>query len=206
MKKNKLDVIVTILLIIIGIALFSYIGYVIYNDFLKKSSEDIVIKNLELYGYSLQESDTELYKTEFDNLSNILNKETINFEEYAKSISKLYIIDFYTLSNKISNTDIGGLEFIYPSLKDNFKLKAKDTIYKYIEVNYNGKREQKLPEVSEVDIEEIKEDKYKIGEEEEFNSYIVNVKWSYAEDLGYQTSAKLTIINDSSKLYIVESE
>ena len=205
MKKNKLDVIVTILLIIIGIALFSYIGYVIYNDFLKKSSEDIVIKNLELYGYSLQESDTELYKTEFDNLSNILNKETINFEEYAKSISKLYIIDFYTLSNKISNTDIGGLEFIYPSLKDNFKLKAKDTIYKYIEVNYNGKREQKLPEVSEVDIEEIKEDKYKIGEEE-FNSYIVNVKWSYAEDLGYQTSAKLTIINDSSKLYIVESE
>ena len=205
MKKNKLDVIVTILLIIIGIALFSYIGYVIYNDFLKKSSEDIVIKNLELYGYSLQESDTELYKTEFDNLSNILNKETINFEDYAKSISKLYIIDFYTLSNKISNTDIGGLEFIYPSLKDNFKLKAKDTIYKYVEVNYNGKREQKLPEVSEVDIEEIKEDKYKI-EEEEFNSYIVNVKWSYAEDLGYQTSAKLTIINDSSKLYIVESE
>ena len=135
MKKNKLDVIVTILLIIIGIALFSYIGYVIYNDFLKKSSEDIVIKNLELYGYSLQESDTELYKTEFDNLSNILNKETINFEEYAKSISKLYIIDFYTLSNKISNTDIGGLEFIYPSLKDNFKLKAKDTIYKYIDIN-----------------------------------------------------------------------
>lgn len=205
MKKNRIDTIITLLLILLGVVLFAYIGYKVYNDFFNKKTEDLVIKNLELYGYSLQENDTELYKTEFDNLSNTLNQETIDFEEYAKCISKLYIIDFYTLSNKISNTDIGGLEFIYPKIKDNFKLKAKDTIYKYVEVNYNGKREQKLPEVSEITIEEIKEDKYKIGEEE-FNSYIVNVKWSYVEDLGYQTNTKLTIIKDGSKLYIVGSE
>lgn len=203
--KNKLDTIITISFIILGIVIFSYIGYVVYNDFFKKVEEDVVIKNLELYGYSLQESDTELYKSEFDNLSNTLNKETIDFEEYAKCISKLYVIDFYTLSNKVSNTDIGGLEFIYPETKDNFKLKAKDTIYKYIEVNYNGKREQKLPEVSEVNVEEVTESKYKIGEEE-FDSYVVKTRWQYVEDLGYQTSAKLTIIKDSSKLYIVESE
>ena len=203
--KNKLDTIITISFIILGIVIFSYIGYVIYNDFFKKVEEDVVIKNLELYGYSLQESDTELYKKEFDNLSNTLNKETIDFEEYAKCISKLYVIDFYTLLNKLSNTDIGGLEFIYPEIKDNFKLKAKDTIYKYIEVNYNGKREQKLPEVSEVNVEEVTESKYKIGEEE-FDSFVVKTRWQYVEDLGYQTSAKLTIIKDSSKLYIVESE
>ena len=203
--KNKLDTIITISFIILGIVIFSYIGYVIYNDFFKKVEEDVVIKNLELYGYSLQESDTELYKSEFDNLSNTLNKETIDFEEYAKCISKLYVIDFYSLSNKVSNTDIGGLEFIYPEIKDNFKLKAKDTIYKYVEVNYNGKREQKLPEVSEVNVEEVTESKYKIGEEE-FDSYVVKTRWQYVEDLGYQTSAKLTIIKDSSKLYIVESE
>jgi hypothetical protein len=203
--KNKLDTIITISFIILGIVIFSYIGYVVYNDFFKKVEENVVIKNLELYGYSLQESDTELYKSEFDNLSNTLNKETIDFEEYAKCISKLYVIDFYTLSNKVSNTDIGGLEFIYPEIKDNFKLKAKDTIYKYIEVNYNGKREQKLPEVSEVNVEEVTESKYKIGEEE-FDSYVVKTRWQYVEDLGYQTSAKLTIIKDSSKLYIVESE
>jgi len=203
--KNKLDTIITISFIILGIVIFSYIGYVVYNDFFKKVEEDVVIKNLELYGYSLQESDTELYKSEFDNLSNTLNKETIDFEEYAKCISKLYVIDFYSLSNKVSNTDIGGLEFIYPEIKDNFKLKAKDTIYKYIEVNYNGKREQKLPEVSEVNVEEVTESKYKIGEEE-FDSYVVKTRWQYVEDLGYQTSAKLTIIKDSSKLYIVESE
>lgn len=203
--KNKLDTIITISFIILGIVIFSYIGYVIYNDFFKKVEEDVVIKNLELYGYSLQESDTELYKSEFDNLSNTLNKETIDFEEYAKCISKLYVIDFYSLSNKLSNTDIGGLEFIYPEIKDNFKLKAKDTIYKYVEVNYNGKREQKLPEVSEVNVEEVTESKYTIGEEE-YDSYVVKTRWQYVEDLGYQTSAKLTIIKDSSKLYIVESE
>lgn len=205
MKTKVKDKIITILFIILGIGLFAFIGYTIYKDFFNKTKEDVVLKNLELYGYTLQESDSELYKQEFDNLSKILNVKDINFEEYASSISKLYIIDFYTLSNKVSNTDIGGLEFIYPSAKDNFKLKAKDTLYKYIEVNYTGTREQKLPEVSEVTIKDLKESKYKIGEEE-FNSYEINLSWNYVEDLGYQKEAKLILIKDGNKLYIVESE
>ena len=67
MKVNK-DLIITILFIIVGVAIISYIGYVVYNDFFKKVEQDVVIKNLDLYGYTLQESDTELYKDEFDNL------------------------------------------------------------------------------------------------------------------------------------------
>ena len=203
MKKNIKDLIITVGFIIIGVALFSYIGYTIYKDFFTKKQENVVLKNLELYGYTLQESDTDVYKQEFDNLSKILNKKEIDFEEYAKSMCKLYIIDFYTLTNKISNTDIGGLEFIYPEYVSNFKLKAKDTLYKYVEVNYNGERTQALPEVSEVLINNVTNSKYKIGEEE-FDSYELDVSWNYKEDLGYQKSSKFTIIKDGNKLYLVE--
>lgn len=202
MKKDR---IITVVFIILGILLISIIGYIIYKDFIKKTEENLVIKNLELYGYTLQESDTEIYKNEFDNLTKILNQKEIDFDEYAKSISKLYIIDFYTLQNKISNTDIGGLEFIYPDILDNFKLKAKNTIYKYIEVNYDGKRVQSLPEVSEVTINNVEKGTYKINEEE-FESYVLDISWKYKEDLGYQTSAKLSLIKDNNKLYIIESE
>ena len=202
MKKDR---IITIIFIVLGVCLLSLIGYIVYTDFVKKTEADLVIKNLELYGYTLQESDTETYKNEFDNLSKILNQKELDFDEYAKSISKLYIIDFFTLKNKISNTDIGGLEFIYPDILDNFKLKAKDTIYKYIEVNYDGKREQSLPVVTEVTIEDINKSAYKINEEE-FESYVLNVSWKYEEDLGYQTSSKIHLIKDDNKLYIVECE
>ena len=204
MKKINKDTLITILFILLGIILLSFIGLTVYKDFFNKSKEDVVLKNLELYGYTLQESDTDVYKKEFDNLSKVLNQKEINFEEYAKSISKLYIIDFYTLSNKVSNTDIGGLEFIYPMYINNFKLKAKDTIYKYIEVNYNGERTQVLPEVSEVLVDSINKSTYKIGEEE-FESFELDITWNYKEDLGYQTSSTLVIVKDSNKLYIVES-
>ncbi len=205
MKKINKDSLITILFILLGIVLLSLIGLTIYKDFFKKTKEDVILKNLELYGYTLQENDIDIYKEEFNNLSNILNKKEIDFEEYAKSMSKLYIIDFYTLTNKISNTDIGGLEFIYPDYIDNFKLKAKDTIYKYIEVNYNGERTQVLPEVSEVLVNGITKGTYKI-DENEFESYILDTSWNYKEDLGYQKSCKLTIVKDSNKLYLVESE
>ena len=204
MKKFNKDSLITLFFILLGIILFSFIGLTVYKDFFNKSKEDVVLKNLELYGYTLQESDTDVYKKEFDNLSKVLNQKEINFEEYAKSISKLYIIDFYTLSNKVSNTDIGGLEFIYPMYINNFKLKAKDTIYKYIEVNYNGERTQVLPEVSEVLVDSINKSTYKIGEEE-FESFELDITWNYKEDLGYQTSSTLVIVKDSNKLYIVES-
>lgn len=205
MKKFNKDLLITIIFILLGIVLFSFIGLTIYKDFFKNAKEDIVLKNLELYGYTLQESDIDIYKNEFDNLSKVLNQKEINFDEYAKSIGKLYIIDFYTLLNKISNTDIGGLEFIYPKYIDNFKLKAKDTIYKYIEVNYNGERVQKLPKVSEVLINNIIKNSYKI-DDKEFESYELEITWNYEEDLGYQKSCKLIIIKDGNKLYIVESK
>lgn len=205
MKKFNIDVAITILFILIGIVLFSYVGFTIYQDFFNKNKENSIIKNLDLYGYTLKESDTDIYKKEFNNLSEILNKKEIDYEEYAKSIGKLYIIDFYTLNNKISNTDIGGLEFIYPDILDNFKLKAKNTMYKYIEVNYNGERNQSLPEVSEVTINNINKNTYKI-KEEEFESFELNISWNYKEDLGYEKESNLVIIKDGSKLYIVESD
>lgn len=205
MKRVNKDLIITLLFIVFGIALFSYIGLTIYKDFFKKTNENTVIKNLDLYGYTLKESDTDIYKDEFDNLSKILNQKDLDYDEYAKSISKLFIIDFYTLSNKISNTDIGGLEFIYPEYLDDFKLKAKDTLYKYIEVNYNGEREQALPEVSEVIIDSLNKSTYKI-KEEEFESFELNISWHYREDLGYQKKCKMIIIKDGNKLYVVESE
>ena len=61
----------------------------------------------------------------------------------------MFVTDFYTLSTKVTNQDVGGLEFIYSKNKDNFKLKASDTLYKYIESNVYGDRKQKLPEVVE---------------------------------------------------------
>ncbi len=169
-KKYKVGMILIGILII----LVSIIG--ISKIFLKKDSETKpkvetkIISNIEKYGYTLDERDTKYMKDTFKELESILNAEEINKEEYAKVLSKLFIIDFYTLSNKINKYDVGSLEYILNDKVEMFKNKAMDTIYSDIIDNTYKDRVQELPEISKVEILEIKESKFELNKEEKENN------------------------------------
>ncbi len=203
--KKKVDIFIIILFILIGLALFGYTGYVAYNSILKPKEATRELRSLKLYGYTLKGNDTKLFSTNFKELERVLNEDTIDYSKYAELMSKMFIIDVYTLNNKLTSTDIGGLEFLHHDLRENFKENMGLTLYKNIESNLNGDRTQKLPEVSEVTVNSIEEKKYKY-KDEEYDAYVVSLSWQYVEDLGYQKSLKLTIIKDDGKLYIMKGE
>ena len=162
------------------------------------------VKNISLieeYGYNLKSNATELMKTEFDVLKANLESDTIDEEAYALSIAKLFIIDLYTMNNKINKYDIGGIEYVYPSGVDNYKLKLTDTLYKYLEENSTGKREQELPEVVSINIENIEEIEYEL-EKIKYPGYKVTLKWDYLKDLEYDTTGKVIVIKKDNKYYI----
>lgn len=203
MKKNKGRGVIVIF-IIVGIILFGYLGYRVKNDFFK-GSERKKLDSIELYGYTLSKNDTEIYKTYFKELSKVLNEKTIDYTEYAKLISKLFVIDLYTLNNKLASTDIGGLEFLHKDLKDNFKENMGSTLYNFVESNIDGKRTQELPIVKDVNVSDVFETKYTYNKTE-YDAYIVSTDITYEKDLGYPKSMKLTIIKDNNILYIVKGE
>lgn len=203
--NKKSDIKMIVFFIIIGILLFGFIGYKVKMDFFTEDETHKKLLSLDLYGYTLSKSDTELYKDNFKVLEGILNENPINYTDYAKSASKLFIIDVFTLSNKVSSTDIGGLEFLHKNLKSNFKENMGATLYKNVMINIDGKRTQELPEVSSIDVTECSETKYKYGDNE-YDAYVVSLNWQYKKDLGYETSMKVTLIKDSDKLYIVKGE
>lgn len=203
MKKNK-GIGVIIIFIIVGILLFGYLGYRVKNDFFK-GSERKKLDSIELYGYTLSKNDTDIYKTYFKELSKVLNEKTIDYNEYAKLISKLFVIDLYTLDNKLASTDIGGLEFLHNDLKDNFKENMGSTLYNFVESNIDGKRTQELPIVKDVEVSDVFETKYTYNETE-YDAYIVSTNITYEKDLGYPKSMKLTIIKDNNILHIVKGE
>lgn len=203
MKKNKGRGVIVIF-IIVGIILFGYLGYRVKNDFFK-GSEKKKLDSIELYGYTLSKNDTEIYKTYFKELSKVLNEKTIDYTEYAKLISKLFVIDLYTLDNKLASTDIGGLEFLHKDLKDNFKENMGSTLYNFVESNIDGKRTQELPIVKDVNVSDVFETKYTYNKTE-YDAYIVSTDITYEKDLGYPKSMKLTIIKDNNILYIVKGE
>lgn len=199
MKKNKK---VLALLILIGVILFGYLIFRVRNDFFKKQDKTVV-DSIGLYGYTLEKTDTKLYENYFKELSKILNEKTIDYEKYAEYLSKLFIVDTFTLNNKLASTDIGGTEFIHPDLKENFKENMGNNMYRNIEVNLDGKRQQELPIVKDVTIDTIKEDKVKYNDKE-YDGYIIKANIEYEKDLGYQTEIELTLIKDDKILYIIK--
>ena len=203
--SKKQDIRNIILFILVGLIIFGVVGYKVYDDFFKDKAPDKKLLSLDLYGYTLSKNDTDLYKDNFKALEKILNENPINYEDYAKTMSKLFIIDVFTLSNKRSSTDIGGLEFLHKKLKENFKENMGNTLYKNVEINLDGKRTQNLPEVTSIEATDIFETKYTYSKTE-YDAYIVTLNWEYKQDLGYEKKLKLTLIKDNNILYIVKGE
>ena len=214
-KKKKVLITLIIIVLILIVLLFVYKFFFQNNN----SKEVKTIKTIQGYDYELKENATEFYKTEFETLDKILSKSEVNYEDYAKQIAKMFIIDFYTLENKLSKNDIGGTEFIKEDMKDNFIEQARSTFYKYVEVKSN-KRTQELPEVSMINdvtlentsfvINNIKTStttskiKTTTSKGTTVDAYKVTISWDYKEDLDYEKEAKMIIIKDGKKLYIVE--
>lgn len=196
---------IILLFIVVGIILFSILFIKVYNDFIKDNSAQKEISSIEYYGYTLNSNDTDLYKNYYKELDKVLKEKQVDYRSYASILSKLFIVDVYNLDNKLASTDIGGLEFIHPDLKENFKENMSETLYKYVESNIDGKRTQELPIVKEVKVDNVFETKYTYNDNE-YDAYLVNMNWSYEKDLGYQTSSKLTVIKVDNILYIVASE
>ena len=156
----------------------------------------------------------------FNELKNILSQDKVDKEKYAKQISKMFIYDFYSLDDKLAKTDVGGIDFVYPTMIENFMLNAESTYYKYLESNVYKNRKQKLPIVANIKIEDMTEeefeytklvenvDKSKVDEEEELDekAYVVEVSWDYTSTAfdDYQKEAILTIVHKGKKLYIAE--
>lgn len=156
------------------------------------------------FNYTLYDNKSNLYKEYFQELKEELTKDIVNEDEYAKILAKLFITDFYSLEDKRTSTDIGGLDFIYEEMKENFILKAQDTIYKNVKSNVYGDRKQSLPKVKAVEITSATKKNVSIGNAQDPLGYIVVAKVTYEKDLSYPKEITLTLVHKDKKLYIVE--
>lgn len=197
-KKYKIALILIIILIII-VTLFMALKFFLKNE----PAEPVkVVDSIENFSYTLDDRDTELMKNTYNELKEVLSND-IDYEKYAELLAKLFVIDLFTMNNKVNRYDVGSTEYVYPDSVDNFKTNVEDTIYKTMENNSNGKRKQDLPEVKSITLEKITENTYEI-EEETYDSYVVSLNWEYVTDYGYDDTATITLIELNDQLYVTE--
>ena len=199
-KKVKVILIIAIILISTGL------GFLAYESVKPKSVKTATVENeIEEYGYTLKSTRNDRYKKAFQELKDILSKKDVDEKAYVEQISKMFIMDFYTLNDKLANTDVGGIDFIHTDAKTNFLEKAEDTVYKYVENDIYGNRDQQLPEVTEVTVEKVENIEYTIGTDfTDDSAYQVEVSLKYKEDMDYPTKATLIFVHEDNKLSLVE--
>lgn len=192
MKINTLNKIITILIVISFMILVFLIGNII-KDLTNKVKETETLDTIDNYSYVLTDSDTDYYKEQFKELKKILQAEEVNEEEYAKTISKLFLIDFYSLASSINKNDVGGSQYVEEAYRDTFIRKAKDTIYANVENNIYGDRKQELPNVTQVEITKITKTK---------TGYETQASITYDKELGYEKEVILTLTKKENILEI----
>lgn len=201
---KKYDKVIIFIFIFVFICLVVPVVIKVFSDVNKVVVKEEVSK-IDFYGYSLSNSDSELYKNIYNDLDDVLSKEAVDYSSYASLISKLFVIDLFTLDNKLTSTDIGGLEFVHNDFKANFSEYMGSSLYNHVLSNIDGKRTQKLPVVKDVVINKVNDIKYTYNSVE-YDSFEVDCNIVYEEDLGYQKNIKLTLIKDDRILYIVKGE
>lgn len=200
-KRYKIWMIIIILLIILvsGIGLFK----LFINNEEEEQPKNVtnIISNIKDYNYTLDDRDTNYMKEEFKNLENILKEEPVDFNLYASTLAKLFVIDFYTLNNKVNKYDVGSLEYILNSKIDMFKSKAMDTIYNDVIDNSYKDRVQELPEITNVEVLNVDETEIKINDDNT-KAYRVTMKYTYKKDLGYDNEGTIYLVQTDNKLEV----
>ncbi len=204
LKKSVKRLIVVLVIITVLIS-----GGIIISKLLPKKEETKkakVINTIEAYNYVLKDNKSKKYQSLFKELSKILTEDEVNEESYVSKLSEMFIVDFYSLVDKSSKTDIGGVDIVHPDILGNFLDNAENTFYKYVESDIYNNRTQKLPEVDTVTIESVEKTTYTYGENTDENALSVKASWTYKgeEFNDYQKSATLIFVHKDKKLYLVE--
>lgn len=202
-KKVKRNIIIVLIMVIAAVG-----GYFAYKHFFteEKAKEVKVIDKIEKYGYRLKENKPKKYKKMFEELKEILEAKEVDEEKYAKKISEMFVYDFYSLDDKAAKTDIGGVDFVYGEILENFLQNAQNTYYKYVESNIYNNRKQKLPIIDTIEIKNIEQKAFAYGNKTDDKAYFVEVEWTFTDEKydDYQKSATLVFIHDDIKLSLVE--
>ena len=207
--KKRYKVMIIILLVVLLVA--SAIG-IYFFFFRNKPVEQLPVNEIQItnsieeFGYTLDDRDTKIFKEKFEDLKKILAEEEYDVEEYVSLVSQLFVLDLYTIDNKISRYDVGGLEYVYPDAVSSFQSVAENSIYKTIENNLDDTRTQDLPEVSEITLDSISETTFIMPDESKVDGYAVKLSWDYVERLGYDNSATLILISSEKKYGVVYFE
>ncbi|MGL4372198.1 MAG: hypothetical protein ACRCS6_00355 [Turicibacter sp.] len=143
--------------------------------------------------YTLRDSATDYQKEIYDELlttHQAFEKDWTPETEvdYATALIKNFVADFYTWSNKDGRNDVGGLQYVYPFYRNDFRAKAVDVFYLYLDHYIEEYGAEQLLTVTNVDVTGVDPNfVYTMPDGTQMDATYVYVQWTY------ETSSSLDV-------------
>ena len=240
-----MSTILGIAFLVSGVLLLSQIDIVLGRNNVEEVVEErlpevqIIIDELpESDGYILRRNATEYQIELFEILVNAHKQfdetgSNEDLKDYAAAIVQNFVADFFTLSNKNSRSDVGGLQFFSDEVVDNFRDFAVDDFYLYLNQHIETFGSELLPTVVSTTILDVEfgtrfietgaededadlDDMFAAFDQvtpsgEELEVIVIDIEWSYGSSTlryidEFQTMARFILIphEESVKIYIIE--
>lgn len=169
----------------------------------------------EVVEYTLRETATDYQKEIYDDLIETQKAFEESWvpeteEAYAEAIVKSFIADFFTWSNKGGRNDVGGLQFVYPLYRSDFRNKAVDVFYLYLDYYIEEYGADQLLTVENVNVTGLDPNfVYTMPDGTQMDGTYVYAEWTYAAsdklDLSqFPTETGFIVVEKERQLVLIE--
>jgi len=193
----------------------------------------------ELEGYTLRANATDYQIELFEILVNAHDQFNVtgadeDLKDYASAIVRNFVADFFTLSNKNSRSDVGGLQFFSQDVVRDFREFAIDKFYLYLNQHIETFGSESLPTVATTTVLNNEFSSLVLGVEDENNelyddensqfpnendnisgevvrTIIIDLEWSYEHTTlpyisEFQTKARFVLVvhEEHVQIYVIE--
>lgn len=160
-----------------------------------EQSEEVTISENRVY--HAPDKPTAYMKTAYDELSGALEQGDRKAE--AEALAKLFAADFFTLANKTSDSDVGGLNYIASNSYEDMAVYARF----YYNNNYSmivaEQGKDQLPSVSNITVESCESSDVSYNGTA-YSGYQIRVKLEYADtkvsDLKTEATLSVALMDD----------
>lgn len=196
---KKLFIVLTLLIIVLA-ALEA-------RSFITSTSNTKIVSDTKEIGpYKVSINQNDLEKEIEKDLKEAL--ESKNSNDILKGVSRYFVADYFSLNDKESINDIGGIGFVLKNNRSEFKTNAINSYYGDLPAFQEVYGAENLPEVSEVTSKKPQKHSLKslnIKKNKNFkpvSAHSVNVSWKYQENEVLETK---NIVN-SAKIIFVKAD
>ena len=151
--------------------------------------------------YTIGNNSTQINKDSFRELNSAITAQ--DPAKISEALTKCFVTEYYTWTNKDGNYDIGGMQYIYTDRRADFEKYSRYGFYADMDLYLKQYDRSELCQVKWVSVASTEQtDPFVLADGTSMDCYVVQASWDYEENTVMDTSA----MQKATVFYVVDHD